>query len=243
MQKLVLLLSLLFTATLQSTNVSAITDFQADILYLNSLNFIAETEREAFIIAELIEPSGGSPGNICGPLSIMLLKDANLLPSYISTHSFWFLQPRDDYTVQTILEEAFPKEKYLWYRTDISIGEFDFVSFPLYSGDFIYLYAGGLGTYEHILVVTRVDEDGRAYSVTNILTDDGYKISEFLLYDPTKSGEGIFYRLTDRAYNMTIGTTGFGGFQLWRPLEKIESTIAKIFGNDVISIPFRSEEN
>ena len=42
-------------------------------------------------------------------------------------------------------------------------------------------------------------------------TEEGYLISELMLYDPNDPGEGFFYELTDRT-NMDIGITGFGGF-------------------------------
>jgi len=67
------------------------------------------------------------------------------------------------------------------------------------------------------LTVTRVDEFGRAYSVTNNFTDAGFVILEYLLYDPSHPGEGIFYEWPDPA-NRHLGLTGFGGMDVWRPI-------------------------
>jgi hypothetical protein len=178
--------------------------------------YIADTHSEAKIIAKQLEPGSKNAGNICGPLAITILKDAGMLPDYVDPHDFWLLQPRDDSIRNTTLEEAFPRSEYHWYRALQSIREISFVKFPLRPGDFVYLYAGHRGTYDHIFVVTRVDIFGRAYTVTNELTEDGFKITEKMLYNPFNKKEGYFYRLTDMKYNWTLGTTGFGGFELWR---------------------------
>jgi hypothetical protein len=86
---------------------------------------------------------------------------------------------------------------------------------PLYPGDFIYIYAGTGGTFEHMLVVNRVDSDGRAYSVNNYLTPNGFIISEVLLYDPADPNAGMFSAWTARP-NSKNGSTGFAGFEVWR---------------------------
>jgi hypothetical protein len=67
-----------------------------------------------------------------------------------------------------------------------------------------------------MLTVTRVDEAGRAYTVTNINTNDGYVIREVLLYDPANPGVGQLYDWTNREINRRLGMTGFGGFDVWR---------------------------
>ena len=80
-------------------------------------------------------------------------------------------------------------------KCDQPINEIDFTQFPLKAGDMVYIYSGYQGDYSHVLTVTRVDELRRAYSVTNNYTGDteGFVILEYLLYDPEKPGEGIFY--------------------------------------------------
>jgi len=126
-----------------------------------------------------------------------------------------------------ILERTFPRTEYFWYQTDTRIDQFDFVDFPLYTGDFLYIYAGYFGTFEHILTVTRVDETGRAFTTTNIRREnDEYYIEELLLYDPNKPDQGLFYYWTDLA-NINLGITGFGGFSLWRAITLVPEISAQ----------------
>ncbi len=202
---------------------SVLTSAQKDRLYRASLEYVANTEAEAIRVARSLEyvENEGHPANMCGPLSVSILRDAGLVDRYLELHDFWLLNPRNQYTVEYILEKTFPKESYLWYRTETAINEFDFEEFPLYTGDFIYLYAGPRGTFEHMITVTRVDAEGRAYTITAEVTNGSYLISEQMLYDPHNPGEGYFYDLTDPAYQKTLGNTGFGGFQLWRPTHPI----------------------
>jgi hypothetical protein len=85
----------------------------------------------------------------------------------------------------------------------------------LKAGDFLYLYAGDPGSFEHMLTVSRVDGSGKAYAVTNINTTEGYVIKEVLLYDPAQPGVGQFSDWMNRKYGK-LGLTGFGGFLLIR---------------------------
>lgn len=183
-----------------------------------SYRYLAETEKKAFEVAQLLIPDGGKPGNICGPLTLQILKDANLVSNSIPTKAFWFLRPFDEYTQQKILEPAFPKETWDWFFFTESITKFDFRRFPLLPGDvlfFPYNYTCG-GTYSHIFVVNRLDERGNPYTVTNYQTKKGWRISELMLYDEKGIENGYFGVMTDRNNTMTIGTTGFCGFYLWR---------------------------
>jgi hypothetical protein len=66
-----------------------------------------------------------------------------------------------------------------------------------------------------MLVVNRVDSQGRAYAVTNHNTENGFIISEVLLYDPNISDVGIFSVWTAWP-KARLGSTGFGGFEVWR---------------------------
>ena len=180
--------------------------------------FLASTQEEAQAVAErinyMVYPS---PSNMCGPLAIAELREAGLLSRYIDPHDFWLLRP--DTNAETIAH-TFPADRFEHFRFTQSIGEFDFKTFPLKAGDFLYLYAGDRGTFEHIITVTRVDEQGRAYTVTNLNTqpfpDYYYIIKEVMLYDPNQPGVGQFYEWTDQAANAWIGLTGFGGFDVWR---------------------------
>jgi hypothetical protein len=202
---------------------SVLSEEQRDRLYRASLEYVANTEGEAIRVAQDLQflGDGGHPATFCGPLSISILRDAGLVDRYTDLYNFWLLNPRESYTIENILEKTFPRNKYLWYRTETPINEFDFSEFPLYSGDFLYLYAGPRGTFEHMVTVSRVDKTGRVYAITAETYNGGYLISEVVLYDPNDPGVGYFYDITNPEYSKTLGMTGFGGFQLWRPTEPI----------------------
>ncbi|MEW5940746.1 MAG: hypothetical protein AB1750_13840 [Chloroflexota bacterium] len=184
-------------------------------LYEVSLQFIAPSFSEAKKIGEQINGQGyGSPTLICGPLSIAILRGAGLIPPTTVPYDFWLLNP-DDATGREKLRKTFPRDLYTDTRIRTRIDRFDWKSQPLQPGDFVYLYAGTNGTFEHMLVVNRVDNAGRAYSVTNVNTPTGFVIKEVMLYDPNDSNAGIFFQWTDRAW-ADLGLTGYGGFELWR---------------------------
>ncbi len=213
------------TATLVPDQVdySVLTAGQRERLYRASLQYLADTESEAVRVARSLEfvQNEGHPATFCGPLSISILRDAGLVDRYTDLHNFWLLNPRDEYTIENILNKTFPREDYLWYRTETPINQFDFNEFPLYTGDFLYLYAGPRGTFEHMITVSRVDEAGRVYAITAETSNGSYLISELMLYDPDEPGVGYFYDITNPSYSKTLGMTGFGGFQLWRPEKAI----------------------
>ena len=66
-----------------------------------------------------------------------------------------------------------------------------------------------------MLVVNRVDSQGRAYSVTNYNTEEGFVINEVMLYDPNDPSAGIFAQWTKREKQL-LGSTGFAGYEVWR---------------------------
>lgn len=69
-----------------------------------------------------------------------------------------------------------------------------------------------------MLIVTRVDYQGRAYSVTNHDTEEGFIIDEVMLYDPRDPSVGIFAQWTRRE-KQVLGSTGFAGFEVWRLIQ------------------------
>lgn len=208
------------TASLQSeptvvaSNQDVLTQEQKERLYQAALRYEAGTEGEAIQVAkDLAYVQGdGHPASMCGPLSAAILRDAGLLNPYIDLHEFWLLNPR---LHQSTFEKIFPPGPFEWHRVTESTRTFDFKAFPLKAGDFLYIYAGDPGSFEHMITVSRVDDQGRAYSVTNYETETGFYIGERMLYDPNDPGVGQFYIWTDRKY-AKIGMTGFGGFQLMR---------------------------
>ena len=188
-------------------------------LYYAALTYVATDFATIKANGERINGVGyGHPSNICGPLAIAILKDAYILGKDVVPYHFWLLNP-DVKENRARLEETFPAERFENWRDTRSLNKIDWREFPLMPGDFLYLYSGSRGNFEHMLVVTRVDEDGRAYSVTNYNTEDGFVVSEALLYDPNNPGEGFFYEWTAREKAL-LGSTGFNGFELWRLRQK-----------------------
>jgi hypothetical protein len=191
--------------------------------------YLASTQAEAQAVANRMNyVQYADPSNMCGPLAIAELRDAGLLSRYTDPHDFWLLRP--DANAETI-RKTFPFDRFEHFRFTQSIRDFDFKKFPLKAGDFLYLYSGDQGTFEHILTVTRVDEQGRAFTVTNLNTQPypnySYAIQELMLYDPNQPGVGQFYDWTDESKNNWIGLTGFGGFDIWRfsaPVQDATST-------------------
>jgi hypothetical protein len=203
----------------------ALTWEQEARLYQASLTLLAENEEDATLVVrdqvDYLESQAEDPSLACGPISAVILRDAGLLPPDTDLHGFWLLDPRMR-TSQIVLETYFPEERYEWYQFETGTHKFDFNAFPLLPGDFLYLYAGPNGTFEHIITVTRVDELGRAYTVTNLSTEDGFVIRELMLYDPNQPGVGQFYDWMNREINAWLGMTGDGGFDLWRPVAPVQ---------------------
>jgi beta-lactamase class A len=201
------------TSTLEVQNKS-LTPVQQQRLAEIARKYVAFDEPSAIQVARSLGyiKNDGHPASVCGPLSIAILRAAGLLNPYIDLHDFWLLNPRQ---AEVILERTFPRELYSWFQTSQPVNEFDFSQHPLQAGDFVYLFAGDPGSFEHMLTISRVDEAGRAYAVTNFDTPDGYVIEEVMLYDPSQPGIGKFYDWTDRR-NAKLGLTGFGGFWVWR---------------------------
>ena len=222
-----------------------LTENQKERLAEAALKYVVRSEPEAIQVARSLGyiKNDGHPASVCGPLAAAILRDAGLISKYVDLHDFWLLNPRDRANLK-ILERTFPEEEFLWFKTSKSTAVFDFKAFPLKAGDFLYLYAGDPGSFEHMLTVSRVDEAGRAYAVTNFDTPEGYVIQEVKLYDPEQPGSGKFYDWTNRK-NSRYGLTGFGGFDVWRfakPVpemgvrelalaEAIDSVIQKYGGN------------
>lgn len=182
--------------------------------------YIAPTPEDSIRVARSLNfvKDNGDPTNVCGPLSIAILRDAGLVEPYIKLRDFWLLNPDNN---RKLLEQTFSADRFSHITFSTALDEMDWNSFPLQPGDFLYLYAGQNGTFEHMLVVTRVDESGRVYSVTNHATTDGFIIDEVMLYDPNQPGTGKFHEWSLRKNNK-LGTTGLGGFELWRLTQPIQ---------------------
>lgn len=184
-------------------------------VYETSLKYVSISTEKNRLIGEHINGLGyGSPSSICGPLSISILQEAGIVNPDLDPHDYWLLNP-DDSSGRKLLAKAFPPEKFGSFRIRDRLDEIDWNETPLYPGDFIYIYAGSGGNFEHMLVVNRVDSQGRAYAVTNYNTENGFIISEVLLYDPDRSDMGMFSVWTAWP-KAELGSTGFAGSELWR---------------------------
>ncbi|MFA5612808.1 MAG: hypothetical protein WDA04_08140 [Anaerolineaceae bacterium] len=204
---------------------------QAEIrIYNASLAYVANTPKKALEVARSINFTEGpyeSPDNMCGPLTVAIMRDSGYLPPEADPHGMWLLCPRDDnpecHGLRILERTFFPPEQYDYIRVRESVGRYDWRNNPLQPGDWLYLFLlKGVSNYtgfDHMIVVTRVDEQARAYTVTNVNHGDGFVIREELLYDPRRPGQGLFYDLTDDDFRKELGMTGTAGFLLIRAKE------------------------
>jgi len=186
-------------------------------LYKASLNYVQPTVNDSIQKAKEINGVGyGDPSNICGPLAIAIMQDAGLLDNTdLVPHDFWLLNPLAS-TDEKLLDRAFPPNRFFHTRFTIPLNRINWRIFPLQPGDFLFIWHGSGGNFDHMLVVTRIDSNLHAYTVTNYGTPEGYVIAEALLYDPADPNVGIFHTWTQER-DAILGSTGFGGFELWRP--------------------------
>lgn len=191
---------------------------QRDLLNRVAQQYISLTPEEAQTTAIALDFIGrnANPATICGPLSLAILQQAGLVDQSIDLADFWYLDPRPGHD-ERLLQVVFPADRFEKIEQDLPLNQVDFTRDPLYPGDFLYLFAGDSGSFEHMIVVSRVDDTGKAYAVTNLNTQEGVIISEVMLYDPDEPGVGQFYEWTDWV-NRYIGRTGYGGYWLWRPI-------------------------
>ena len=201
---------------------------QAEIwLYEASLAYLANTPKKAREVARAIDFTEGpyeSPDNMCGPLTVAIMRDGGYLPAEANPHDMWLLCPRTDnpecHGLRILQRTFFPPDDYDYFWVEESVRKHNWRDDPLQPGDWLYLFVlKGVSNYtgfDHMIVVTRVDERGRAYSVTNINHGNGFVIREELLYDPKRPGEGLFYDLTNDQLRKELGLTGTAGFLLIR---------------------------
>jgi beta-lactamase class A len=186
------------------------------------------------LAVDFIEGKNEDASTMCGPLAIAILQSAGLLGEWAQRHDFWLLNPRVN--LQPV-EDTFPATVYDWFEFKEPVSKFDFAAFPLQAGDLMYLHAGSGGTFEHVLVVSEVDQAGRAFSVTNFFTATSTIIEERMLYDPAQPRVGQFYDWANRSIRNTIGNTGDGGFWIWR----VKDGASLEFPGDEASVALRSD--
>jgi hypothetical protein len=185
-------------------------------LYEASLFFIAPTYEQSKQMSVMINNARFSdPNTTCGPLSIAILQKAGIISKEaLVPHDFFLINP-DLGKDRGVIKTAFTPEQYTNTRYKIRIDQVDWGTNPLMPGDFVYIYSGTGGNFEHMLIVNRVDSRGRAYSVTNYNTNQGFVIDEALLYDPADSNAGLFSQWTEKQF-AKLGSTGYAGFEVWR---------------------------
>ena len=184
-------------------------------LYAASLQYAQTTVKDSIRISRLINGVGyGDPSNVCGPLAIAILRDGGVIPADTDPHEFWLLNPNAAQD-QKKLEQVFPPSLYAHTLISTPINKVDWKAHALEPGDFLFIWHGTGGNFDHMLVVSRVDKNDRAFAVTNFGTPDGYIIAETLLYDPNDPTQGIFHTWT-QVRDAILGSTGFGGYELWR---------------------------
>jgi hypothetical protein len=187
-------------------------------LYEASQFFLAPTYAQSKEMSVQINKVRFSdPSTTCGPLSVAILQKAGILSKDLDPHSFFLVNP-DLGKDRSVIKSAFPPEKYSDTRYKVRIDQVDWAANPLMPGDFVYIYSGTGGNFEHMLVVNRVDSQGRTFSVTNYGTDAGFIINEVLLFDPTDPQAGIFSQWTEKQY-AKLGSTGFAGYEVWRLIQ------------------------
>jgi beta-lactamase class A len=180
------------------------------------LAYLADSGEQADAVARQLKYLDGrteSASLMCGPLAAAILRDAGLLPYNYGPvqdlHSYWLANPRVDGRPWSL----FPRQDYELFQFTTPIKEFDFLSWPLRPGDFVYTYSRRVG-FEHMFIVTEVDEMGRAYTVTNqYQLDKTYRIQRYMLYDPADPTAGL---IQNELSNPRLGRTGLIGFDVLR---------------------------
>lgn len=176
-------------------------------------------------IAEYIGLKQQDGSIICGPLSAYLMQENGFLSEDLP--AIKWLQMNDyskEWGVSTLwmLEKYLPVEKYEWFETTESVSDFDFSNQPLEVGDLLYLKGYSVA---HWVTVTRVDDQGRVFAITNVQagyldesnkTDQTWLIQEVMLYDPQNPDAGQFDKWTDKYDYDGLHHIGEGGFRLWR---------------------------
>ncbi len=192
-----------------------------------------DSARQVALDIDFIEGRNEDASTMCGPLAIAILQSAGLLGRWAKPHDFWLLNPRVSLLP---LDDTFPADLYDWLQFEEPISTFDFSAFPLLAGDLVYLHAAPGDTFEHLLVVTRVDEAGRAFTVSNFFIATGTIIEERLLYDPHQAGVGQLANWGNRSLRNQMGNTGKGGFRIWR----VKDSTSLVFPSDTASQQLRA---
>jgi hypothetical protein len=154
---------------------------------------------------------------MCGPLAWSILNDAGAFPLGWGGWSggprvFWLSMPRNNGRPWSL----FPSDSYHLYSFHVPMIKFDFNAFRLYPGDFLYTYSQRVG-FDHMLVITEVDDQGNVYSVTNLVQispENKTTIERVLVLNDKDPTAGIVKN--QWAKDGTNGRTGHDGFDVFR---------------------------
>ena len=204
----------------------------------SSRSYISDNPFDAEEIAKKIRcDRGASASNVCGPLAVSVLlgwrlnkKDGsvtNVSDSLtsgtriegIAPNDMWLGSPETD---PNRYRNAFPPDEYDNFHITESIGTVDFSNIDgageLKPGDFLYLDGG---SFTHYIAVSRRDEMGRLYCVSNVPSSKKgeFEIKEVMLWDPnTMDG---FFRNWASGVGPEKARTGLKGFYLWRRKQEL----------------------
>lgn len=183
--------------------------------------YTATDTHTASLMAQKIDwlgPDGVEAANtMCGPLSWAIMNDVGAFPPGIGGWSsggisFWLAKPLTNGRPWSI----FPPGTYTVHHFREPLSKFDFGVFPLYPGDFLYLYSKKDG-FDHMLLVTEVDADGNVYTVTNLVKvhpEEKTTIERVVLYNANNPSVGIARNAW--AKDGRNGRTGHDGFDVFR---------------------------
>ena len=214
----------------------------ADRLKKAADSFIRENPLDALRLVQSLgfvqTPPGSLPeesvDNACGPLAVSILNTAGIFypkKSPLVLHDWWEPDPALGEPWGMLDMSHYKLYQFLTYPAPGRIGNvitrkvilgdlthavhlFDFSKFPLCPGDWIYTRSRGTG-FDHILVVSEVDQQDRVWTVDNTpdSTSNKFIISRALLFDPSDLMAGEMK--VDFA-NQHGGTSGMAGFWLLR---------------------------
>ncbi len=157
-----------------------------------------------------------SASNICGPLA--MYQQIGTTTYGVRPEDLWLANVRmmDKVRRTDIFSRAFPDDKFDNLEITTQIAGFDFNSINLQPGDFLYFMgANGRGS-DHMMTISRRDQDGTLWAVTNY-PDQNKKfiVIEVPVWN-SKNPETSFVKEFAKGNNSVGFSSGQGGFMLWR---------------------------
>ncbi len=167
-----------------------------------------EAEAPESVQAVLARLGVDSAQSADGPLAAEVLRRAGVLPGEASPRHFWLLDPLKD---PAAAERLLPHEDFVWQKVNGPPAAYDYPAGPLAPGDLLYLLPAHEEYIGMYLAVSRVDVEGRAYSL--IFQPGGrggeFQVGETLLYDPSDPTQGWLRNSPEARFGR--------GMLRWRP--------------------------